>query len=170
MLRVLQKSKVNLAEDFFGVFPRKEARKLLKHFRGEFGAKFGEKIGTNFEKFGELSFCNFFKRRLLQKSEGNFSEQSPGEFSGGFLVFFFWGGGRFPWKKDERIHPKNPRQNSNKNLGASRPKSTLQGSGLDIHSLEYQMPKSHNNPCPIFPFFFLEILLFFSARTSLFLF
>ena len=28
--------------------------------------------------------------------------------------------------------PKNPQQNSNQNLGASRPKSTLQGSGLEI--------------------------------------
>ena len=39
----------------------------------------------------------------------------------------------FGWKKqEETIHAKNPQQNSNQNLGASRPKSTLQGSVLDL--------------------------------------
>ena len=34
------------------------------------------------------------------------------------------------WKKEENL-PQNPQQNSNLNLGASQPKSTLQGSGLE---------------------------------------
>ena len=41
----------------------------------------------------------------------------------------------FPWKKKtgQKIHQKNPRQNSNQNLGVSCPKSTLQGSGLHLN-------------------------------------
>ena len=34
-------------------------------------------------------------------------------------------------KKEEKIHPKIHRKNSNRNLGVSRRKSTLQGSGFD---------------------------------------
>ena len=42
-------------------------------------------------------------------------------------------GGPFPWKKqEEKIHPQNPQQNANQNLGVSRPKSTLQRSSLEI--------------------------------------
>ena len=53
-------------------------------------------------------------------------------------MIFVWGvfggffGGLFPWKRTGgKIQPKNSQQNSNRNLGDSRPKSTLQGSGLD---------------------------------------
>ena len=71
------------------------------------------------------------RKRFLQKPEGNFAEQIPSEFGGGF----FFGGflGLSPWKTkktEEKTPTKNPEQNSNQNLGASRPKSTLQGSGL----------------------------------------
>ena len=47
------------------------------------------------------------------------------DFFGRFFWAFFLGekGGKNP--------PKNPRQNPNRNLGVSRPKSTLQGSGLE---------------------------------------
>ena len=45
------------------------------------------------------------KKRLLQKSGGNFSEQSPGEFCGGFFGGFF--SGLSPWKKiGGKIHQK----------------------------------------------------------------
>ena len=62
---------------------------------------------------------------------GNFSEQSLGWIlPGDFWVDFF--GALFPWKKQEKKNPpRNPWQNSNQNLGASRSKATLQGSGLD---------------------------------------
>ena len=61
----------------------------------------------------------------------------PGEFAGhlgvDFFVFIF--GGLLPWKKKNRggkNPPENPRQNSNQNLGALRPKfQILQGSGLE---------------------------------------
>ena len=56
---------------------------------------------------------------------GIFPTKTLGEFCGGFS------GGLFPWEKqDEKIHGKNPQQNSNQNLGVSWRKSTLQGSGL----------------------------------------
>ena len=49
--------------------------------------------------------------------------------AGDFSVEFF---GPFSLEKNERKNPpKTPRQNSNRNLGVVRPKSTLQGSGLD---------------------------------------
>ena len=59
---------------------------------------------------------------------GEVSEQSPWCFLQGISWWIFWG--LFPWKS-RNIPPKNPRQNSNQNLGASQPESTLQGSGLD---------------------------------------
>ena len=50
-------------------------------------------------------------------------------FAGDFLVDFF---GPFSLEKiGRKIPPKNPRQNSNRNLRVSRPKSTLQESGLE---------------------------------------
>ena len=53
----------------------------------------------------------------------------PNKVLGDSLVDFF---GPFSLEKTgEKNPPKNPRQNSNQNLGVSRPKSTLQGSGLD---------------------------------------
>ena len=70
------------------------------------------------------------KKRLLQKSEGiffrtNFRVKSVrGIFR--FFGGFFWGGGGGGRKNST----KNPQQNSKQNLGASRPKSTLQGPGL----------------------------------------
>ena len=69
------------------------------------------------------------KRRLLQKSKGNFPTEFPGEFRRGFFGEFLWA---FSLEKTGRENPpKNPRQNSNQNLGVSQPKSTLQGSGLE---------------------------------------
>ena len=60
---------------------------------------------------------------------GFFPNKFPGEFChgffGGFLGAFFLGRNR------RKKSPKNPRQNSNQNLGVSLPKSTLQGSGLE---------------------------------------
>ena len=47
---------------------------------------------------------HMFKNRLLQKSEGNFSEQSPGSILRGIFWLF---SGLFPLKKqEEKIHPK----------------------------------------------------------------
>ena len=63
----------------------------------------------------------FVKKGLLQKSEGKLSERtSDVNFAGDFWWIF---SGDFPLN--------NPRQNSHQNFGASRPKSTLQGSSLD---------------------------------------
>ena len=70
------------------------------------------------------------KKRLLQKSEGNLAERSPGWILRGIFWWIF--SGLLSLEKIGRKHPPtNPRQNSNRNLGASRPKSTLQGSGLE---------------------------------------
>ena len=40
-------------------FPQNEARKLLKNFGENSEQNSGKKSGRKFEKFGELSFCNF---------------------------------------------------------------------------------------------------------------
>ena len=50
-----------------------------------------------------------------------------------------WAELKILWK----IPPKNPRQNSNQNLGVSRPKSTLQGSGLESKHSRQQPEESH---------------------------
>ena len=68
------------------------------------------------------------KRRLLQKSEGNFSEQSPRWILRGIFQWIF--SGPFPWKQEEKPTQKSTAK-SNQKLGVSRPKSTLQGSGLE---------------------------------------
>ena len=58
-----------------------------------------------------------------------FRTKSQVNFAGDFSVDFF---GPFSLEKiGGKNPPKNPRQNSNRNLGVSRPKSTLQESGLD---------------------------------------
>ena len=79
----------------------------------------------------KLFYRHFSRKGFCRNPRGIFPTKVLGEFCGGFFggLFraFFLGkkiGGKNP--------PKNPRQNSNQNLGVSRPKSTLQGSGLDI--------------------------------------
>ena len=71
-----------------------------------------------------LSKTNFFAKvpNAKQFSQTNFL----GEFCGGF--FFCVNFGTFFLEKPRG----NPQQNSKQNLGASRPKSTLQGSALDL--------------------------------------
>ena len=72
-----------------------------------------------------------FQERASAEIRGEFFQtKSRVNFAGDFLVDFFRG---FFLGKNRRKKstPKNPRQNSNRNLGVSRPKSTLQGSGLD---------------------------------------
>ena len=49
-----------LGEFFSGLhFPRNEARKLLKKFGKNPERNSGQNPGQKFEKFGELSFCDF---------------------------------------------------------------------------------------------------------------
>ena len=79
---------------------------------------------------GARSFLNKISRKgFCRNPRGIFPDKVLGEFCRGFFggVFraFFLG------KSRSKKSPKNPRQNSNQNLGVSRPKSTLQGSGLD---------------------------------------
>ena len=82
----------------------------------------------------QWTFLESLKKRLLKKSEGTFPNKVLGKFCGGFLGGFFRA--FFRGKKGaKKSPPKNPRQNSNWNLGVSRPKSTLQGSGLEKVSL-----------------------------------
>ena len=70
------------------------------------------------------------RKGFCRYPRGIFPNKVPGEFCGGFLVDFF---GPLSLKKiGGKTPPKTPRQNSNRNLGVSRPKSTLQGSGLDF--------------------------------------
>ena len=92
------------------------------------------------------------KKGLLQKSEGNFSDRIPRWILQGIFWWIF--SGLFPWKKTGGKHPpKNPRQNSNRNLGVSRPNSTLQGSGLE------NFPKKCRND---FALLLLPLIKFFS--------
>ena len=75
-----------------------------------------------------LIACQFVKTRLLQKSKGEFFRtNSRVNFAGEILVFL---GGFFLGKTGGKIPPKKPQQNTNQNWRASRPKSTLQESGL----------------------------------------
>ena len=70
---------------------------------------------------------------FCRNPRGNYLNKVPGEFCGGFFGGFLaeiLG----PFSLDKiggKNPPKTPRQNSNRNLGVSQPKSTLQGSGLD---------------------------------------
>ena len=74
---------------------------------------------------------NIFSRKgFCRNPRGIFPNKVPGEFCGGFFGGFFRA--FFLGKIGGKNPPKNPRQNSNRNLGFSQPKSTLQGSGLDI--------------------------------------
>ena len=68
----------------------------------------------------------------------------PGEFTGGFFSGFFR---TFALgKKEEKNPPKNIQQNSKQKLGASQPKSTLQGSGLHVlQALKAGTEPSENN-------------------------
>ena len=68
-------------------------------------------------------------------------------FAGDFLVDF-WGPSSLG-KTGRKNPPQNPQQSSNQNLGASRQKSTLQGSGLDYFFLEAsQQTGTYNNIRP----------------------
>ena len=76
------------------------------------------------------SRCQESRKGLCRNPRGIFLNKVPGEFCGGFfgeLIF----SGLFPWERRRKKSTKKSRQNSNRNLGGSRPKSTLQGSGLD---------------------------------------
>ena len=98
------------------------------------GISFSSKMESNIMNFDRRSGIPFVKKRLLQKSEGIFfPNEAACFFCGGFLVDFFSFLLFFLGKKGGKIHhKKNPRQISNRDLGVSRPKPTLQGSGLDI--------------------------------------
>ena len=72
-----------------------------------------------------------FSRKGSAEIRGEFFRtKSWVNFAGDFVVEFF---GPFSLGKNRmQKSPKNPRQNSNQNLGVSRPKSALQGSGLEL--------------------------------------
>ena len=105
--------------------------------------------------FAKDSGC--VRRRALTKGR-NCQEKASAEIRGeffrtDFLVNFC---GAFFWwiffepfflrkKQEDKIHPQNPQQNSNRNLGASRPKSTPQESGPEEWISEVSGPKSTKN-------------------------
>ena len=76
-----------------------------------------------------VGFQSRARKGFYRNARGIFPNKFPSEFCCGLFVDL-GGGGHFPWTKS-REEKKNIRQNSNQNLGASRPKSTLQRSGLD---------------------------------------
>ena len=57
-----------------------QPRKILKKIRGKFGAKFGANSGRKFEKFGELSFCNFSD--VIKRGKAKTSRGEPGNRQG----------------------------------------------------------------------------------------
>ena len=68
------------------------------------------------------------KKGFRRNPRGIFRTKSWVNFAGDFLDFFG------PFSLEEtggKTGPKNPRQNSNQNLGVLQPKSTLQGSALE---------------------------------------
>ena len=86
---------------------------------------------------------NFIKKRLLQKSEGNFSNKVPGEFS-----VFFWGGGGFFRAFFLR---KNRRKKSTKKSTAKL-KSDFGSFAAKIHTARIR-PKNF-----VFRLFFLDLI------------
>ena len=78
---------------------------------------------------------------------GIFPTEFRGEFCRGFLVDFF--GPSSLEKKGGKNPPQNPRQFSNQNLGVSGPKSTLQGSGLDIFNNNRERAEFRNRIRPV---------------------
>ena len=90
-----------------------------------------------------VSQISFPREGFCRNSRGIFLNKVLGQFCRRFFVDFC--SGLFPWKKTggKKNPPKNPRQNSHQKLGASRPNSTLQGSGLDSFMLVFD-GISHN--------------------------
>ena len=109
-----------------------------------------KRISNNFLHVADIVFVTFINSRNISSAciffvhDGNLTicqekasakipwEILPGKKSRWILGDFsveFWG--LFPWKNSGKNPPQNPQQNSNQNFGASRPKSTLQGSALD---------------------------------------
>ena len=94
---------------------------------------------------------NVFQKVKCIRRFSDFLNKYLGEFCGGFfgvdiLEPFFLGkkpGGKNP--------PKNPQQNSNQNWGVSRPKSALQGSGLDPLTLmgSFRAPRHGGKTAPL---------------------
>ena len=81
-----------------------------------------------------LACLAIFQQNVSAETRGKmFRKKSRVNFAGDFLVDFL---GLFLLKKrtagkKRKNPPQNPRQKANQNLGASRRKSALQGSGLD---------------------------------------
>ena len=100
---------------------RDAQHKLLQHK----GAH-TEKRGISGPHRAELS-----RKGFCRNPRGIFPNKVPGEFYGGFFGGVFLGPFFFE-KIREKNPPKNPRQNSNRNLGVSRPKSTLQESQMAL--------------------------------------
>ena len=86
-------------------------------------------------------FAKFSRKGFCRNPRGIFLNKVLCEFCGGFFGGCFLG--LFPWKNRRKKPPKNPRQNSNRNLGVSRPKSTLQGSCLDVFLSESSFVSNH---------------------------
>ena len=55
----IEKRRGLLVNFFWSLFPTKPSTKTPRKIRGTFGAELGQNSGRKFEKFGELSFCNF---------------------------------------------------------------------------------------------------------------
>ena len=95
---------------------------------------FGDFLGKT-EARNLLGYFEVFSRTgFFRNLRGIFLNEFLGEFCCGFLGGCFFGAFFFGRTGGKNPH-KNSRQNSNQNLGASWPKSTLQGSALDVFSV-----------------------------------
>ena len=126
----VKKTFTGLSRDFLGIMlimcfcspPYEMTPRLKKHIQTNFATHSVPGQPPHLFMFLCLS------RKASAEIRGEFSRQIPG-WIGGFFGGVFWPlslentGGKNP--------SKNPQQNSNQNLGALRPKSTLQGSGLE---------------------------------------
>ena len=96
--------------------------------------------------------CKYQEKASAEIRGEFFRPNSQVNFAVDFLVDFF---GPFSLEKTGgKNPPKNPRQFSNRNLGVSRPKSTLQGSGLEQISFswgEFRSLKKIVRPAPPAP-------------------
>ena len=76
------------------------------------------------------------REKASAESEANLSKPISWWILQGIFWWIFWGPSSFGTKKTGgKNPPQNPHRNSNRSLGASRPKSTLQESGLDCKGI-----------------------------------
>ena len=129
---------------FCSPFPTKRSTKTPQTFRGKFGANPGQNSGRKFEKFGELSFCNFSDLTLCMLGLARvwFSPASPPNLAKTFARYRGHLGP--PGKVTERVRMSLRFRLRFGLFGPPRPR----GPGNSFRTLLATLgPKGPNDPC-----------------------